>query len=793
MDNKSVTAFRRGGLALRYSLFLLLAFLFIFSFAFFYTLEFTRNILENDAMQLASNVTDLTISRITNVIRPVEQVPNALAPALESERPDYKNIQEIAKDFVREDSLTFGTALAFEPYMHDAKHYRYCPYFFESRNRIIQKDLASPEYDYFSRDWYRIPKILGTPVWSEPYYDKGGGDTMMCTYSVPFYREFRGNRTFAGVITMDISLQSFNHILNSAKVYQTGFSFLVSRRGKFITYPQGEYVNTDILDLVRKNGDPRALKIAERMLKGERLFTEIGNLEQRQLPSLIYFAPVPMTGWIFALTFPTQELYSGLYSFFKKLALIFSLSLFAMIIFSVLITRKFTRPISKLVDATRRIGQGDFAADIPVYRSRDEIEQLSNAFSVMKEDLVNYIRNLRESTIEKEKIEGELKIARDIQMGMIPTKFPAFPDRKEFDIYGFIEPAKKVGGDLYDFFFIDDERLCFAIGDVAGKGTPAALFMAITTTILRAETQIAGLNVSKVIELMNNYLCKNNDSNLFVTLFLGILNTSKGEVEYVNAGHNFPFIIKNNGTVSELKNTHCIPLGITSNSCRNQTTFNLDHGDTIFLYTDGISEAFNNEDQQYSIKRINEMLRNNANHAPYEIVNRIVDDVNEFSHGIEQSDDISVLAIQYFGKHLSKETGPTHQIVIPNSEENLPLLAEKIMRLCNDLNIPSGSTYKVNLVVEELISNTITLGYNDDLQHDIILNFQFDVESISIEIIDDAKEFNPVVIADADTTSEISERKIGGMGIHLVKNLTDAFTYHREDTKNITKIIIRYS
>jgi len=251
-DKKSTTEFRRGGLTLRYSLFLLSAILFIFSIAFFYTLEFTMNILDNDAMQRASNITDLTISRITNVIRPVEQVPNALALALESERPDYKNIMEIAKDFVREDSLAFGTALAFEPYMHDAKHYRYCPYFFESRDRIIQKDLASPEYDYFSRDWYRIPKMLGTPVWSEPYYDKGGGDTLMCTYSVPFFREIKGKRTFAGVITMDISLKTFKHIINSANVYQTGFSFLVSHGGKFITYPHGEYINTDIHNLASR-------------------------------------------------------------------------------------------------------------------------------------------------------------------------------------------------------------------------------------------------------------------------------------------------------------------------------------------------------------------------------------------------------------------------------------------------------------------------------------------------------------------------------------------------------------
>ena len=167
--------FRRGGLTLRYSLFFLSAIFFILSVAFFYTLEFTMNILDNDAMQRASNITDLTISRITNVIRPIEQVPDALASALGSGNPDYQSIMEIAKDFVREDQVAFGTALAFEPFMHDQKHFSYCQYFYENRNKILQKDLSLPDYDYFSREWYRIPKMLGMPVWSEPYYDKGGG------------------------------------------------------------------------------------------------------------------------------------------------------------------------------------------------------------------------------------------------------------------------------------------------------------------------------------------------------------------------------------------------------------------------------------------------------------------------------------------------------------------------------------------------------------------------------------------------------------------------------------------
>ena len=323
---------------------------------------------------------------------------------------------------------------------------------------------------------------------------------------------------------MDIYLQTFIHIIKSAKVYETGFSFLVSHNGKLITYPHGEYINTNILDLIRKKGDPQALKTIEKMLNGDRMFTEISYFEQKQEPAWIYFAPVPLTGWIFALTFPTKELYSGLYAFFKKLALIFSLSLLVMIILSVLITRKFTRPISKLVDATRRIGQGDFHANVPVYHSRDEIAQLTNAFSGMKEDLIHYINNLRETTIEKEKIESELSIAHIIQMGMLPKNFP---EQEDCELYATLNAAKAVGGDLYDFYFLDRDHLFIAIGDVSGKGVPASLFMATTRTFFRSKVSI-GTPIQQTVAEINLEICRENPNQMFVTLIAGIIDLRSG-------------------------------------------------------------------------------------------------------------------------------------------------------------------------------------------------------------------------------------------------------------------------
>jgi len=783
-NRKPVTNFRRGGLTLRYSLFFLSAILFIFSIAFFYTLEFTMNILENDAMQRASNITDLTISRITNVIRPIEQVPDVLASALRAENPDYENIMGIAKDFVSEDHVAFGTALAFEPFMHDLTHYRYCQYFYESQNNILQKDLSSPEYDYFSREWYRIPKMLGKPVWSEPYYDKGGGDTLMCTYSAPFYREIKGKRTFAGVITMDISLHSFKQILKSAKVYQTGFSFLVSQGGKFITYPQEEFINTDIHDIYKTSSYPQALKTIDKMLIGERMFAEIGNFEQKQVPSRIYFAPVPQTGWIFALTFPTKELYSGLNAFFKKLALIFSLSLLVMIILSVLITRKFTKPISKLVDATRRIGQGDFTTPLPVYSSRDEIAQLSNAFSVMKEDLIHYINDLRTTTIEKEKIESELSIAHIIQMGMLPKNFP---ERDDVELYASLDPAKAVGGDLYDFYFLDEDHLFIGIGDVSGKGVPASLFMATTRTYFRSKVSI-GTPIQQTVEEINKEICKENPNQMFVTLIVGIIDLRSGSMTYCNAGHNPPLLIHPSGETSCLEAIHGIPLGIFDNVEYSSGTVRFSAGDLLFLYTDGVTEAIRKDDAFYGEERMVEFIRNNHNLSPAGLIKLLKQDVQEWMKGVEQADDITLLVVKNKGrKEFVNKTLEIMQIHLLNRLDELKRLAAATDQLVEDWGIPPNVIMELNLAVEELFTNIIFYAYDDLEEHEIEILFEHpEPHCVRITFSDDGKAFNPLEkSADDNLGKPLEERQIGGLGIHLVKKMVSQLEYQRKDGKNV--------
>jgi len=765
----------------------------IFSLIFIDNYQVSKKMVEKNLKLDAENITKNIVNKAGKVLGSVQEIPDNFSKIIEDSSYSEAEINRILRLEVENNPEIYGATIAYEPYYLNSTKKYYAPYYYRNKKEIDFKYIGNEQYDYFTMDWYQIPKELNRPLWSEPYYDEGGGNIIMSTYSVPLYREKKGKKYFIGILTADVSLDWLKDYFDSFKVYKTGYAFMISKNGTFISHPEkGLIINETIFSIADMQKSTAMRMIGRNMIKGRSSFAEVEyyNAKYNKL-SWIAYAPVSLNGWSVGVVFPVDELMADVNNLFIRMMLLGLGGLFFICLVIIFISRSITRPLRRLSAAADKLAEGDFNIDIPPSTSNDEVGSLNKSFVHMQDALKNYIENLKQTTSAKEKIESELKIARDIQMGMIPREFPAFPEKKEIDIYGFIEPAKEVGGDLYDFFFIDDKRLCFAIGDVSGKGIPAALFMAITKTILRAETQIAGLSAGKIIELVNDYLCKNNESNLFVTLFLGILNTSSGEVEYINAGHNYPFIIRKNRTVSELNHTHCIPLGISSDPCKNPSAFiTLNAGDIIFLYTDGISEAFNIENQQYSIKRINDMLSRNASHAPFEIINSIVDDVNEFSRGTEQSDDISVLAIQYFGKKHKEATGQHYKLVIKNSVENLPSLSEKITELCNNWNIPFESINKVNLVVEELVLNIISYGYSDDLSHDIIFDFRFEEKSISVSIIDDAKEFDPLDTNSADTNSEISERKIGGLGIHLVKNLTDSFTYKREGTKNITEIVI---
>jgi serine phosphatase RsbU (regulator of sigma subunit) len=307
----------------------------------------------------------------------------------------------------------------------------------------------------------------------------------------------------------------------------------------------------------------------------------------------------------------------------------------------------FNRPLRKFIQGTEIVKTGNFDHRIEVH-SRDELGTLASAFNEMVIVLKKYTQDLAQATAARERIENELKIAHDIQMGMLPRVFPPFPHRNEFDIHAALIPAKEVGGDFYDFFLVDEDQICFTVGDVSGKGVPAALFMAMTKTLIKAKVT-KGLAPDKVLCRVNEDLSVDNPSVMFVTLFLGILNVRTGELEYSNAAHNAPYIIRADGNARSLEVPDGTPLGVEedfSYECRRTV---LRKGDTIFLYTDGVTEAMDHRRQLFTEERLETAINSLREKSNEELIAGIMKEIEAFSKGELQADDITMMALSYHG------------------------------------------------------------------------------------------------------------------------------------------------
>jgi sigma-B regulation protein RsbU (phosphoserine phosphatase) len=312
------------------------------------------------------------------------------------------------------------------------------------------------------------------------------------------------------------------------------------------------------------------------------------------------------------------------------------------------ISGSITKPLRLLSRATEQIGSGDLDVEIPPVKSRDEVGKLADSFNYMKTSLKKYIKELTETTAAKEKIESELKIAHDIQMGMLHKIFPPFPERSEFDIYAMLDPARAVGGDLYDFFFMDEDHLCFTVGDVSDKGVPAALYMTIVMTLIRTKASLA-LTADAVLSQVNQDISKDNPSAMFVTLFLGILNIRTGELQYANGGHNPPYLIRASGDLEPLETTHGMALGIDEDFSYQSKTIVLENGESIFLYTDGVTEAMNEKEEMFTEQRMEKELAV-LKESPVEgVINGMLEKIEAFSEGMEQHDDITMLILRFYG------------------------------------------------------------------------------------------------------------------------------------------------
>ena len=374
-------------------------------------------------------------------------------------------------------------------------------------------------------------------------------------------------------------------------------------------------------------------------------------------------------------------------------------------------------------------------------------------------------------------IESELDIARRIQMSIIPK---IYPQRKDIDIYGYMQPAKDVGGDLFDFF-IRDERLFFSIGDVSGKGVSAALPMATMCTAFRllAESEP---RLERIVGRINDSMTCDKDSDFFVTLFVGVLDLTTGKLTYCNAGHKCPYI---DGKPLPIKRN--LPVGAMPAWQFTAQETVLESGSMLFAYTDGLSEAENAENQFFGEERMKRLLQMTPG-EPQSLIERMLQAVHDFAGDTAQSDDLAMLAIRYNGASSNK---PSWSITLPCDTSQTDRLAEWMEQVDKKAGLDDKSAMKLTVAVEEAVVNVISYAYPSGTEGYVKIDAVVDNEKITLTISDEGLPFDPTTVVPADTNLDANERPIGGLGIHMIRLYTDSMTYERLDNRNVLTLTKR--
>lgn len=526
--------------------------------------------------------------------------------------------------------------------------------------RYSRSNLYNEEYDPRKRDWFIAASEEENAVWMDTYTDFYG---KLCLTCAKRFRDENGEVT--GVLSTDITVQDMLDEIVSTKLGESGYSFVLDDGLQYLAHPEYNREGFGMLLQEHIGTDTETLNTIRENISGV-VRTVLDGTD-----SYIAFATLDETGWklcvcidvaeiiapsietkqeIDSITVEAQEMVSETLSeVMIRFIIFFALVGIIVIILSFTVAGTITRPIQKLAKNVENIGQGNLDVRMEV-ESKDEVGELAMTFNQMLEELQQYIKNLSEVTAEKERIGAELNVATNIQASMLPCIFPAFPEHKEIDIYATMSPAKEVGGDFYDFFMVDNEHLALVMADVSGKGVPAALFMVIAKTLIKNQTQL-GSSPEEVLYKVNNQLCENNDADMFVTVWLGIYSLKTGKLVYANAGHEYPALMRADGRYELVKESHDFVVAGMEGMPYELHEIQLNPGDKLFLYTDGVPEATNSANELFGEERMIETLNSCTSANPEQTLKAMTESVDRFVGEADPFDDLTMLSLEI--KHFS--------------------------------------------------------------------------------------------------------------------------------------------
>lgn len=511
---------------------------------------------------------------------------------------------------------------------------------YTQRHRFLKHRIQGTDYRY--QDWFQIPYNTGKPYWTEPWVDKEGKGEMVISYSMPLYD--RGKIT--GILRFDIELKYLQELTTNPNHFKMGTSFLVSGTGTLVAHPDLDLVmNQSLFSLAQEYNESSLSRLGEAMIAGESGYIKIGGNSPFK-NSWIYYQNIMSNRWSVGVSIEESMLMEdvNLLLLIQTLASILIFLLVGIVVYARALS--VSKPLKKLASAADRIGAGDFDVEVPLSDKSQEIDTLSQSFYAMQRSLKEYIQNLRITTEEKDQIRGDVIYASEIQTKLVPKNTEHPLGIKELRAYGILEPAGDIGGDLYDYFMIDEDHFCFVIADVLGKGIVAAMAMTMVSTLLLSIAPYYQSS-NELLRELNKFLARNNIESNFVTALLGIIELSSGKLEYSNCGHLPLYIRKMDRSFVKYGHTHSTALGVFENLDIGCDTIHLNIGDEIVLYTDGITEAMNVKEEFLGLKGLEEILRSLPEPNPENTAKSILNQVHDFARGSTHKDDITLLVIDY--------------------------------------------------------------------------------------------------------------------------------------------------
>lgn len=606
------------------------------------TFRDTRSALLAATQAQLSDLTQAQAARLDGFLATVSGRVLGLADSLSARPfPDQKTVLAVLRSELKKDAGIFGMSIAFAPHALDPDRRDMALYVHRSPQGLKTVRLDTSQYKYSSQPWFQIPSLLGRPVWSEPYFDEGGGGVVMTTFSAPVFRKGK----LYCVVTADISMADLGRKVALLPVMAQGWSFVITHMGTFLAAPQKNWVMREsIFSLAEAAKRPDLRILGRRMIRGAVGLTRITDWTSGRTVWL-GFAPVKDAGWSFGAVVAEEEILAGAWRLARRQGLIALAGLAALVVLVWLLAASFTRPLTRMARAVGRLAGGDFTVKVAGVRPGDEIGDLANGFNRMAGDLTHYVEQLTVTTAAKERIESELDLARQIQESILPQTYPAYPEYDEFDLFGHMIPARQVGGDFYDYFMVDEDHLGLVVGDVSGKGVPSALFMTVARTLIKSAAGHYS-DPAAVLDATNRQILPGNEMCMFVTVFFGVYQLSTGRLSYVSAGHPAPLLCRGNGPVVQMERLTGMAVGVHDDLGLEMGHVDLEVGDIMLVFTDGLDEALSPAGEMFGLDRAKDWLHQaEVTDAPL-----MIQDLNalhdSFTADTERFDDLTLLLLR---------------------------------------------------------------------------------------------------------------------------------------------------